>query len=825
MLLDGTETAAQARDKINAADARDINLSGALTTEIAARIASMLVEAQRRADADASEAGIRAVNDAAIKLFADMLATRAASRPGDSPDRFTASTVGGDPALLAPLSAANVQDGDSGSEYWLTGAGLVVAREYTPVEPGRTYAVRGRGQQRTDSADPYGNSVEFGVLWYDQTRSPLAGANAKTIIQKWDNRKVASGVLDVTKQIAFSAGAGIARTIPASARYGRRYARYYGATGSFAVQVLRLRDSTDDAVLPPVAASMQSALSALQAADLITRTTALENAAGDPSTLTFRSKTDAAAATIAVGITAVRLLGYSTAGDGGAATYARVGSQPSHPGKFQSADGGWWQIVDRKLSPEQFGMKGDNSTINDTAFQNYCAAAIALGRPCRDGVGTYVFSAKQTIDCTAGALDFEVSGPLTCIFKFTGTDGGLEFIYAGGTKLRVRPPMLLTTRAGGGIALKVTGPGTVDPVRLGGPDVQWAFALGDDISTHYWDKHFVFEGCWYPWLANFMWTGKNDTIDWGTFGANNSAQLFSSLTGVEMKNCQGPILSGFVQGSHTEQAIVQTGVASSTGEGWSVKLSGEIVGVRDGIILNNAGGAVISGFHISASRLCLRAAGHAALKVDGMLYLKWGGENWIGEDWYNAISCTSDGNRFWAPGTEGGTINPVLLRNNCDALHIVNARGLDLPSGVNFITLGSGTQNSTFIGNRCADDCNPIAINSDIGTGNVFYGNTPVPEMVMASGATTFNAKLIPGEDVRTSNLSATNFSGFTGGRKNQRIRLWFGEANTTLVYHATQLRLKGGSGVATVAAPAYGFLDLQYSATLSAFVETNRSW
>src|SRR5690606_8585070 len=57
----------------------------------------------------------------------------------------------------------------------------------------------------------------------------------------------------------------------------------------------------------------------------------------------------------------IRTAGYSTVGDGGAALYKRVAVEPSHIGKIQSADGAWWEITDRVLRPEMFGIKGDGS--------------------------------------------------------------------------------------------------------------------------------------------------------------------------------------------------------------------------------------------------------------------------------------------------------------------------------------------------------------------------------------------------------------------------------------------------------------------------------
>lgn len=47
--------------------------------------------------------------------------------------------------------------------------------------------------------------------------------------------------------------------------------------------------------------------------------------------------------------------GFSQPGDGGAGYYIRVASEPSHKGKFQTADGIWWSLTGTTVTPQQFG--------------------------------------------------------------------------------------------------------------------------------------------------------------------------------------------------------------------------------------------------------------------------------------------------------------------------------------------------------------------------------------------------------------------------------------------------------------------------------------
>ena len=61
--------------------------------------------------------------------------------------------------------------------------------------------------------------------------------------------------------------------------------------------------------------------------------------------------------------------GYYAAGDGGEALYKKVESEPAHGGKFQSADGAWWEIADRQIATLQTGAAGDDTADDAPATQ------------------------------------------------------------------------------------------------------------------------------------------------------------------------------------------------------------------------------------------------------------------------------------------------------------------------------------------------------------------------------------------------------------------------------------------------------------------------
>lgn len=89
---------------------------------------------------------------------------------------------------------------------------------------------------------------------------------------------------------------------------------------------------------------------------------------------------------ISAGINAIRVNGYHAAGDGGGALYVKVGSEPAHAGKFQTADGAWWELAEgQKLNIEAFGAKGDGS--DDAAAINNAILYLSLM-----GGGTLIFN-------------------------------------------------------------------------------------------------------------------------------------------------------------------------------------------------------------------------------------------------------------------------------------------------------------------------------------------------------------------------------------------------------------------------------------------------
>lgn len=114
--------------------------------------------------------------------------------------------------------------------------------------------------------------------------------------------------------------------------------------------------------------------------------------------IVYQTLADAQAAIVPASQTYVRLLGRTTAGDGGASLWKRVGSLPSHPGYFQDASGAYFEFSDPKVNLRALGAVGDGTTDDTTAISNAFAVGSAQGKAVYGpGGGAYVVKSTITI--------------------------------------------------------------------------------------------------------------------------------------------------------------------------------------------------------------------------------------------------------------------------------------------------------------------------------------------------------------------------------------------------------------------------------------------
>ncbi|WP_201799452.1 hypothetical protein [Sinorhizobium meliloti] len=109
--------------------------------------------------------------------------------------------------------------------------------------------------------------------------------------------------------------------------------------------------------------------------------------------------TGMSAVTIPGSISAIRVGGYYAPGDGGAGLYKHIIGQPSHAGKFQSADGRWWELTSSGVVyPNQFGAKPEAGYNNSPAINAATDYLVAKGGGyIKHGPGVYELGAEVTL--------------------------------------------------------------------------------------------------------------------------------------------------------------------------------------------------------------------------------------------------------------------------------------------------------------------------------------------------------------------------------------------------------------------------------------------
>jgi hypothetical protein len=154
----------------------------------------------------------------------------------------------------------------------------------------------------------------------------------------------------------------------------------------------------DGVLRGPTVDELMAGVAALTAADLVSANQAAAQAAAsaaivDTSLAFIASKAAAELMSFPEEIERI-IIGFD-------APYLRVGSEPSHAGKLQTADGDWWEIqpVGGRVDPLWFGCAGDGTTNDYTNFLATDAYAVSKG--CFvDGAGR-TYKIRQSMDLGA----------------------------------------------------------------------------------------------------------------------------------------------------------------------------------------------------------------------------------------------------------------------------------------------------------------------------------------------------------------------------------------------------------------------------------------
>jgi hypothetical protein len=189
---------------------------------------------------------------------------------------------------------------------------------------------------------------------------------------------------------------------------------------------LRLLTDQASAAIQAAAEDAQAAAEAARDLAIEAADTAAVEGAGDVPMMPSRAF--AIAATIPAARSYVQTQGYYNHGDGGGALYAKVGSEPAHSGKFQSADGAWWEIKPLFALPniKQFGaVEGVDTAPQRIINTNALLGAWAVSPNIIAPAGTFYIDVVSSIPATARGL----TGAGMGVTIFSGDPGGSVYLF------------------------------------------------------------------------------------------------------------------------------------------------------------------------------------------------------------------------------------------------------------------------------------------------------------------------------------------------------------------------------------------------------------
>lgn len=318
-------------------------------------------------------------------------------RPGDAPNYFTRSVAGGSPENLLPLAQDIATIDDDGQVIRLTGEDRVVARFFTAIQPGRLYKLRYVARRRSNSPDPDNDAIRFGVLWYDQARSPLAAPNDVTVIEDMLGVTVGDGRIDASAMLSRESIFQDSIIPPPGARYAKPFTQTYGTTQRTDVEVVGIYDVSDVNLYAPDVSAFDGRVAALESVDAGDRLAVLEQSVAQPVTKRYAVLADAVADNIPAFVDIVETQGISAPGTGGA-LYARATGRTL--GGFQSADGAWWQLANEDMRVASYGALA-SAPDNLVSIQAALDAAKDGGQEVMLGRGQYRVDGPLIIDYAA----------------------------------------------------------------------------------------------------------------------------------------------------------------------------------------------------------------------------------------------------------------------------------------------------------------------------------------------------------------------------------------------------------------------------------------
>lgn len=165
-------------------------------------------------------------------------------RPGDFAAAY-GSQITGTAAATTPYSVADVTiDPDRGAVVQVNAVATHVAsRDALALEAGRVYQARYAVRRTVDPSDPLNDAVEIGLRFLNGDGTGVAGGSGNRVVETIA-LTVADGWEDRTFTFSLDVD-GVDYVIPAAARYGRSWVRFYGTDHQTRVSRVRLTDITE----------------------------------------------------------------------------------------------------------------------------------------------------------------------------------------------------------------------------------------------------------------------------------------------------------------------------------------------------------------------------------------------------------------------------------------------------------------------------------------------------------------------------------------------------------------------------------------------------
>ena len=248
----------------------------------------------------------------------------------------------------------------------------------------------------------------------------------------------------------------------------------------------------------------------------------------------FDDRGDAQGATIPGALNILRVMGYATAADGGAAAFARSGSEPAHVGKLQSADGAWWEIEKYTVDARRFGSWVEGTDIS-VALQAAVDYATFFGR------GAIVmppgaFKIENVVAKAVAGVKLSLVGHGIGVTELTidalSTNDGILIDDSSRTGQQTfRDFSMVIDGQASGTALRFT---QVE----GGSQHQRALICervqinGLNLSDDYIDRFFDFTGAWRPLVTGCVAGGP-----WVGVDLSDGSNRYKAALGIQLEGC------------------------------------------------------------------------------------------------------------------------------------------------------------------------------------------------------------------------------------------------------------------------------------------------